>query len=163
MRKPTGSKHKKDTEGLVSFNGWLRDVNLLTEVSGTLCCGCILSTAVYDDESMENKSENSWNETYAQLYGRDLKGKDRLTKCWYDNSIFKIVDSKTTEELKKVRYWINCDGDDFLNNVNCEPHIWLTDKKVPHEFRLRDGEHNWDYWPTGITVVLQFIDNSFHQ
>jgi enterochelin esterase-like enzyme len=122
-----------------------------------------LSAAVYDDESMEKMSDDSWNKTYAQLYGRDLKGKDRLTKSWYENSIFKIAGSKTTEELKKVRYWIDCGDDDFLTNVNCKLHILLTDKKVPHEFRMRDGEHNWEYWRTGITDALKFIGKSFHQ
>jgi len=122
-----------------------------------------LSAAVYDDGSMEKKSEKSWNETYAQLYGRGLKGKDRLTKSWYDNSIFKIVESKTTEELKSVRYWIDCGDDDFLTKANCKLHILLTDKKVPHEFRMRDGDHSWEYWRTGITDALQFIGKSFHQ
>ena len=122
-----------------------------------------LSAAVFDDESMEKMPDNSWNRTFAQLFGRDLKGKERLNKSWYDNSIFKIVDSKTTEELKKVRYWIDCGDDDFLSTANCKLHILLTDKKVPHEFRMRDGEHNWDYWRTGITEALQFIGKSFHQ
>ena len=122
-----------------------------------------LSAAIYDDESMEKMSENSWANTYAQLYGRDLKGKDRLTKSWYDNSILKIVDSKTADELKKVRYWIDCGDDDYLSNANCKLQILLNDKKVPHEFRMRDGEHNWNYWRTGITDALQFIGKSFHQ
>ena len=53
-----------------------------------------LSAAVFDDQSMETMPDNSWNRTFAQLFGRDLKGKDRLSKSWYDNSILKIVDSK---------------------------------------------------------------------
>jgi len=122
-----------------------------------------LSAAVFDDQSIETMPDNSWSRTFAQLFGRDLKGKDRLSKSWYDNSILKIVDTKSTDDLKKVRYWIDCGDDDFLSNANCKLHILMTDKKVPHEFRMRDGAHTWDYWRTGITDALQFIGKSFHQ
>ena len=67
------------------------------------------------------------------------------------------------EDFKKVRYWIDCGDEDFLSIGNCLLHIALMDKKVPHEFRVRDGVHNWTYWRTGITDALQFIGQSFHQ
>jgi enterochelin esterase-like enzyme len=107
--------------------------------------------------------EENYNTVIGKLYGRDLKGKNRLTKTWYDNAILKIVASKTTDDLKKVRYWIDCGDDDFLTKGNCLLHMALTEKKVPHEYRVRDGAHNWTYWRTGITDALQFIGDSFRQ
>jgi S-formylglutathione hydrolase FrmB len=122
-----------------------------------------LSAAVFNDEAVINSPENSWKNTFGQLYGRDLKGNDRLNKSWYDNSILKIVDTKSADELKKVRYWIDCGDDDFLTEGNCLLHIALTKKRVPHEYRIRDGAHTWTYWRTGITDALKFIGDSFHQ
>ena len=122
-----------------------------------------LSAAVWSDDEIINMSEEQWIETNGQLFGRDLKGKDRLTKAWYSNSILKIIETKSVEDLKKVRYWIDCGDEDFLSIGNCLLHIALIDKKVPHEFRVRDGVHNWTYWRTGITDALQFIGQSFHQ
>lgn len=124
-----------------------------------------LSAAVFTDDEITNKSENGWigwKNTLGQLYGYDLKGKDRLNKAWYANSILKIVETKSTDELKKVRYWIDCGDDDNLTKGNCLLHIVLTDKQVPHEFRVNDGAHNWTYWRAGITNALQFIGESFH-
>ena len=46
-----------------------------------------LSAAVFGDDDLTAMPENSWDKTFAQLYGRGLKGKDRLSKAWYDNSI----------------------------------------------------------------------------
>ena len=89
--------------------------------------------------------------------------KDRLNKYWYDNSVLKLVETRSTDDLKKVRYWIDCGDDDFLTKGNCLLHLALRDKKVPHEFRVRDGSHSWTYWRTGITDALQFIGESFHQ
>jgi S-formylglutathione hydrolase FrmB len=122
-----------------------------------------LSAAVFNDEAVITSPETNWTRTFGQLYGRDLKGNDRLNKSWYDNSILKIVDTKSADDLKKVRYWIDCGDDDFLTEGNCLLHIALTKKRVPHEYRVRDGAHTWTYWRTGITDALKFIGDSFHQ
>lgn len=122
-----------------------------------------LSAAVWSDDELLAIAEDSWNRTFAQLFGRGLKGKDRLSKAWYANSPLKIIESKTTEELRNVRYWIDCGDDDFLTKGNSLLHIALVDKHVPHEYRVRDGAHNWTYWRTGITDALAFIGDSFRQ
>ncbi len=121
------------------------------------------SAAVWDDSAMVKASQEDWERTRGQLYGRNLKGTERLTKAWYDNSPLKIVELKSADELKKVRYWIDCGDDDFLTKGNCLLHIALSEKRVPHEYRVRDGGHSWGYWRTGITDALQFIGQSFHQ
>lgn len=122
-----------------------------------------LSAAVLDDDAISSMPDKNYENTFGQLYGRGLKGKDRLNKDWYKNSTLKIIETKTADELKKVRYWIDCGDDDFLTKGNCLLHIALTEKKVPHEYRVRDGAHTWTYWRTGITDALKFIGDSFHQ
>ena len=121
------------------------------------------SAAVWDDDAISSMPDANYDVVIGKLFGKGLKGKSRLTKTWYDNAILKIVADKSADELKKVRYWIDCGDDDFLIKGNCLLHIALTEKKVPHEFRVRDGAHNWTYWRTGITDALQFIGDSFHQ
>ena len=66
-------------------------------------------------------------------------------------------------ELKKVRYYIDCGDDDFLIKGNCALHVALMERKIPHEFRVRDGAHTWSYWRTGIVDGLKFIGQSFHR
>ena len=122
-----------------------------------------LSAAVFDDNAMVTMPDANYEAVFGPLYGRNLKGQDRLGKAYYDNSILKLVESKSTDDLKKVRYWIDCGDDDFLTKGNSLLHILLTDKKVPHEYRVRDGAHNWTYWRTGIVDALKFIGESFHQ
>lgn len=122
-----------------------------------------LSAGIFGDEEITMMPDGQWARTFAQLYGKDLKGKDRLNKAWYDNSILDIIAKKNGSELNKVRYWIDCGDDDFLFNGNSLLHIALSKKLVKHEYRVRDGGHNWTYWRTGITDALQFIGQSFHQ
>ena len=122
-----------------------------------------LSAAVWSDSDLISLPDQAWEMPFGPLFGRDLKGKDRLTKAWYENSPLHLVETKSADELRKVRYWIDCGDDDRLSKGNCLLHIALMDKQVPHEFRIRDGAHNWTYWRTGITDALAFIGVSFHQ
>jgi S-formylglutathione hydrolase FrmB len=122
-----------------------------------------LSPGVYEDDEIANMAEEERKKVYGQVLDTTLQGKDRLNKVWYDNSVLQYVRNKPTTELAKVRYWIDCGDDDFLFKGNCLLHIALTEKKVPHEFRIRDGAHNWTYWRTGITDALKFIGDSFRR
>ena len=68
------------------------------------------------------------------------------------------------DSLKKsVRWYIDCGDDDFLYEGNSLVHIAMRKKEIPHEFRVRDGAHNWTYWRTALPVVLEFVSMSFHQ
>ena len=122
-----------------------------------------LSAGVFTDDEMLKFEDKTWENVFGQLYGHNLKGKDRLNKAWYDNSILKIAETKPAEDLKKVRLYIDCGDDDFLIKGNCMLHLALKEKEVPHEFRVRDGVHDWTYWRTGIVDALAFIGQSFHQ
>lgn len=120
-----------------------------------------LSAAIVSDNDYMNMPVLQWNNFFNKIYGVELKGKERLNETWNTNSILKIIENKTTEQLKTVQYWIDCGDDDFLTKGNCLLHIALIDKKVSHEYRVRDGDHNWNYWKSGITDALQFITTHF--
>jgi len=122
-----------------------------------------LSAAVRSDDDFMTITDARWAEAYSKVFGPDLKGSERLNATWKNNSILGLVQSKTTDELKTVRYWIDCGDDDALSKGNSLLHIALAEKKVPHEFRIRDGAHTWTYWRTGITDALEFIGDSFRQ
>ena len=120
-----------------------------------------LSAAIVSDNDYMNMPVLQWNHFFNKIYGVELKGKERLNETWNTNSILKIVENKPAEELKTTQYWIDCGDDDFLTKGNCLLHIALIDKKVSHEYRVRDGDHNWNYWKSGITDALQFITTHF--
>ena len=120
-----------------------------------------LSAGVFTSDELTAMPDEMYANALARVFGKDLKAKERLSKTWYNNSVLDIIAKKPTDSLSQVRYWIDCGDDDFLTKGNCMLHIALTDKHVPHEFRVRDGAHNWTYWRTGITDALHFIGNSF--
>jgi enterochelin esterase-like enzyme len=120
------------------------------------------SSAVRSDEEMINMSDEVFNRVYAPVFG-NKKGKARITAHFKENNILHLVEKRRLEELKQVRYYIDCGDDDYLATGNALLHIALRKKQVPHEYRVRDGAHNWTYWRTGIIDGLKFIGESFHQ
>ena len=122
-----------------------------------------LSAAVIDDDGFQKMPEGNYESTFGQLFGRGLKGADRNNQAWNDNSIINLVNTKSPNDIRKVKFWIDCGDDDFLTKGNCLLHIAMMEKQIPHEFRVRDGAHTWTYWRTGITDALQFIGDSFRQ
>ena len=56
-----------------------------------------------------------------------------------------------------------CGDDDFLYEGNSMVHIALKKRDITHEYRVRDGAHNWTYWRNALPSVLMFVSETFHQ
>ena len=121
-----------------------------------------LSAAVYTDEQVVNFSQERWDKVEGVLFGKGLKGKARLTEHFKDNSPLHMLDNLDVNKIKTVRYYFDCGDDDNLSLGNCEMHIKMKALGIPHEFRMRDGKHNWIYWRSGIVDALEFIGQRFH-
>jgi enterochelin esterase-like enzyme len=74
-----------------------------------------------------------------------------------------LIESVPAEEIKSVRWYIDCGDDDFLYEGNSLVHIALKKKEIPHEYRVRDGAHTWTYWREALPEVLHFVSQAFHQ
>ncbi len=122
-----------------------------------------LSAGIFTEDELVNMPDDNWDKVFGPPYGKGLKGKERLTEHLGQNWILKIVENTKAEDLQKVRYYIDCGDGDFLIKGNMALHALLIDKKIPHEFRVRDGEHNWTYWRTALPEVLKFVGESFHR
>lgn len=74
-----------------------------------------------------------------------------------------LIESVPVEDIKSVRWYIDCGDDDFLYEGNSLVHIAMTKKEIPHEYRVRDGRHSWTYWRESLPSVLSFVSDAFHQ
>jgi len=92
------------------------------------------------------------------------KGTDAEIEAYFKrhNAISLINDIKD-DQKKAVRWYIDCGDDDFLYEGNSLVHIAMKKKEIPHEFRIREGAHNWTYWRTALPTVLSFVSDAFHQ
>lgn len=126
--------------------------------------GCAaFSAAVYTEEEIINMDDNNWSRISAILFGPNLKGKDRLTLHLKSNNPIEIVKNADKEKIKSVAIFLDCGDDDFLYKGNSALHVLLRDLNIPHEYRVRNGGHQWSYWRSGLLDGLKFISTSFHQ
>jgi len=89
---------------------------------------------------------------------------DSQCEAYYQRqSVLYLIDNLAVDQIKSVRWYIDCGDDDFLYEGNSLAHIALRKKEIPHEFRIRDGAHNWSYWRASLPQVLSFVSDAFHQ
>jgi len=86
-----------------------------------------------------------------------------IAKNFSSLSATELINAMPDDQKKAVRWYIDCGDDDFLFEGNCLAHIAMRKKDIPHEFRIRDGAHNWTYWREALPTVLEFVSQSFHQ
>ena len=66
-------------------------------------------------------------------------------------------------DLKRVRWWLNCGDEDFLNAANAQLHQDLLSRRIAQKYRVRDRAHTRTYWRTGLPDALKFIALSLHR
>jgi enterochelin esterase-like enzyme len=89
---------------------------------------------------------------------------DTIVKNYFEyHNVLSLIDQVSDENLKAVRWYIDCGDDDSLYEGNSLIHIAMRKKGIPHEFRIRDGRHSWTYWRASLPAVLAFVSDAFHQ
>ena len=86
-----------------------------------------------------------------------------ITAYYNRQSVLALVNNMPDTLKKAVRWYIDVGDDDFLYEGNSLVHIAMRKKDIPHEFRTRDGAHNWTYWRAALPAVLEFVSQAFHQ
>ncbi len=146
----------------LSMGGWGTLISALRHPDMFAACAAF-SAAVWTDEEVEGMEPGAWKRTFAPLFGAGLEGKARLTAHYRSYDPLSLVKTLPMEKLGKVRFYIDCGDDDFLYRGNDALHTAMRDRKIAHEFRVRDGGHTWSYWRTGIVDALAFIGQSFRR
>jgi len=122
-----------------------------------------LSAAVWTKDEVIKTPLDQWNQYFGFIYGQDLEGEARITNHVRQNNGLFLVEDGDAEKIKKVKFYIDCGDDDFLIKGNMALHAAMIDQNIPHEFRVRDGAHDWNYWRTALPNVLSFVSESFHR
>lgn len=115
-----------------------------------------LSAAIFDDNVMEQRQAKSHKDLFARLFGPGLD-------YWHQNSVLKMLSELDKEKLPRIRYYIDCGDRDGLLEGNFQAHKIMQEKGMKHEFRVRGGGHNWQYWRTALPEVLGFVSGAFRR
>ena len=125
-----------------------------------LFSSCVaMSAGTFTDEEVEKNSE--FDHYFGSIYGP--KPASGVSEYWKAYSPLHLLDSVEKDKIKSVRFYIDCGDDDFLYKGNSALHVKMRDLGIPHEYRVRNGGHEWSYWRTGLYDGLKFISQEFHR
>jgi len=103
-------------------------------------------------------------EAKSRLNQMNIKATDEEIEAYFKkHNALSLINDMPVDQVKSVRWYIDCGDDDFLFEGNSLVHIAMRKKQIPHEFRIRDGAHNWTYWRESLPEVLRFVSDAFHQ
>ena len=71
------------------------------------------------------------------------------------------ADETTVAQLRSVKWFIDCGDDDFLFDLSVQLHQLMRQKHIKSELRIRNGQHNWEYWHQAIRMALPFASRNF--
>ncbi len=106
----------------------------------------------------------SQEDTKTRLQKDNPSLSDSAVAAFYNRqSVLVLIENMPDNVKKSVRWYIDCGDNDFLYEGNSLVHIAMRKKEIPHQFRTRNGAHNWTYWRSALPDVLEFVTEGFHQ
>ena len=153
-------RDKKEFRAIAGLSMGGNGALLLSMRHPELFSSCVaMSAGTFTQEEM--LANEGYDNYFKNIYGPMEKGK--VSEYWKSYSPLHLLDSVDTKKLKSVRYYIDCGDDDFLYKGNSALHVKMRDLGIPHEYRVRNGGHEWSYWRTGLFDGLKFVSQSFRR
>ena len=121
------------------------------------------SSGTFTDEEIVAMPDNNYNMFFREIFGKGLTGEKRISDNWKAHSPLHLIYDVPKDKLKTIRFYIDCGDNDFLFEGNSQLHIQMRKLDLPHEYRTRQGGHEWPYWRSGLVDGLKFIGESFHR
>ena len=80
------------------------------------------------------------------------------TQLWDENTVINLTHLLKPGAMNII---FDCGTEDFFYEVNCNLHNKLMEAEIPHDFYVRPGVHNWEYWRNSIQYQILFFNNYF--
>src|SRR5690606_24232638 len=131
-----------------------------------------MSAAVLTREPVKDQAElsNFERELGKKLWGPlNKEGYPENYKAHSLHEFFKAIEVdknwKNPHEILQAtglpKIYIDCGDDDFLLDQNNSLVKLIRQKRIPFEYRVRDGAHTWEYWRTALRTALEQAGDAF--
>lgn len=117
-------------------------------------------SSAYAMSALAGMVENTW-------ISKDPDQRRRLfmqSVVEYNNiTIVENASKELRDSIASVRWFIDIGDDDFLLENNFDFVKALRKQRIPHQLRVRDGGHTWQYWQQALCTALPFISEGFEK
>ena len=86
---------------------------------------------------------------------------ESLLDYFKNHNVISLITTGDIQKINSVRWYIDCGDDDYLFEGNSLVHLNMRKRNIKHEYRVRDGKHNWTYWRESLSDVLIFVSKGF--
>ena len=121
-------------------------------------CVAMSSGTFTDEQILEG---DIYDKYFGNIYGP--KANNGVSDYYKSYSPLHLLETVDADKLKSIRFYIDCGDDDFLYKGNSALHVKMRDMQIPHEYRVRNGTHSWEYWRTSLYDGLKFISEKFRR
>ena len=156
-------RKEKQFRGISGLSmGGLGTLNLALKHHEVFGACAAYSSAIFAENEVLKMDQTAFDNYFGRTLtkAKGLSDKNRLTEDYKAYNVLNLVENKDAELLKSVKIYFDCGDDDFLTVGNSLLHIALKQKNIPHEYRVRDGAHTWEYWRTSLPIGLAFISKT---
>ena len=97
---------------------------------------------------------NNWN--MSEWLGKESENQE----VWEKHTVINLVEHLKNGDLALI---FDCGYSDFFFEVNNNFHEKLLKYKIDHDFIVRPGAHNGDYWRNSIDYQIVFFNKFFNR
>jgi enterochelin esterase-like enzyme len=121
--------------------------------------GIVLSMSFRTDEQYKEEPQSVFDYQWGSIFGgTGTTGDQRITDYFKTYSPFHFLGNPSNPSIEGVNLFIDCgDDEESLSVTNDALHDTLRALNIPHEFRVRNGAHTWDYWHHAMPEGLKYI------
>ena len=83
---------------------------------------------------------------------------DENTRSWGNHSVTAQIAQLKKQDLSII---IDCGIDDFCLPYNDAIHKALVENGISHDYIVRPGKHDWDYWVNALDYQMLFFCKYF--
>jgi len=127
--------------------------------------GVLLSMSFRTDSQYMTEPQEVFDSQWGPIFGgTGTSGTQRLTDYFQSYSPFHFFNDPGAQSLAGLNFYIDCgDDEETLSETSGELHNLLRDLDFPHEYRMNNGGHSWDYWHKELPEALRYIGFAFRQ
>jgi len=158
------TKNDKNQRAVVGFSmGGYGALILASKNPGMFSVSVPLSMSFRTDEQYVQESQSVFDVQWGPYFGaKGNSGNARLTEYYKQYSPFHFFANSDASTFESVHYFIDCgDDEETLSITNNEMHSLMRSKNIAHEYRVRNGAHDWEYWRSAMLEALPFIQSCF--
>ena len=86
---------------------------------------------------------------------------DAFYRKYSIHQVLEGADSARLKAVRSLRWYVSTGDDDYLNEGIGRMISAFRKAGIPHEYRVKDGAHNWSFWRQELPEVLSFVSRSF--